>query len=78
MISPSNSTRPRKVLCEQCSLQVWASVSSSASVGSRPSSAKWAWIVRISARLRDRPPSRLSFSKASSSRPRIGTSTFLK
>ena len=52
MISPSNSIRPRSVLCEQCSLQVWARVSSSQSVGSRPSAAKCAWIVRISARLR--------------------------
>ena len=44
MTSPSNSIRPRRVLCEQCSLQVWARVSSSQSVGSRPSSAKWSWI----------------------------------
>ena len=31
--------------------QVWASVSSSASVGSRSCARKWAWMVRISARL---------------------------
>ncbi len=32
--------RPASVLWLQCSLQVWASVSSSTSVGSRPSSRK--------------------------------------
>jgi hypothetical protein len=42
IVRPSNSTRPRRVLCEQCSLQVCARVSSSQSVGSRPSAAKWA------------------------------------
>ena len=31
--------RAVNVLCEQCSLQVWAMVSISASVGSRPSAA---------------------------------------
>ena len=45
-----------KVLCEQCSLQVWARVSSSQSVGSRSSPAKWCWIVRISARLSEAAP----------------------
>src|SRR5262245_35612188 len=33
---PSKSIVPLSVLCEQCSDQVWAIVSSSASVGARP------------------------------------------
>ena len=37
--------RARNVLWAQCSLHVWASVSSSTSVGSRPSASKWAWMT---------------------------------
>src|SRR5207253_11223883 len=40
MRRPSKSICPLSVLCEQCSDQVWASVSNSMSVGSRPSSRK--------------------------------------
>ena len=61
-------TSARKVLCAQCSLHVWASVSSSTSVGSRPAARKWAAIACSSARSSDRPRSRLSAASASSSR----------
>ncbi len=75
IVRPAKAIRPLSVLCEQCSLQVWASVSSSQSVGSRPSSAKWSRIARISARLSESWPERLRATRASSSRSRIGTST---
>ena len=38
--------RARNVLWAQCSLHVWASVSSSTSVGSRPRAAKWSRMTR--------------------------------
>jgi hypothetical protein len=38
----------RNVLWAQCSLQVWANVSSSTSVGARPRPSKWVWIATSS------------------------------
>jgi len=54
-----------KVLCLQCSDQVWAIVSISARVGSRPRVLKWAWTAASSRASRDHPWARL---RASSSR----------
>src|SRR3989338_3057567 len=47
---------PRNVLCRQCSLQVWAMVSSSQSVGFRLRPLKCFWIVFISARFKNSCP----------------------
>ena len=71
-------TRPRSVLCEQCSLQVCARVSSSMSVGSRPSVVKYPRIACISAGCRYSCPSRLRRTRSSSDIPRIGTVTSAK
>ena len=46
MVRPAKAMRPLSVLCEQCSLHVWASVSSSQSVGSRPRDSKCARIAQ--------------------------------
>ncbi len=70
---PSTSMRARNVLCAQCSLHVWASVSSSTSVGSRPTPRKCSTIACSSARSSDRPRSRLSACSAPSSRSRMAT-----
>ena len=43
------ATPARNVLCAQCSLHVWAIVSSSTSVGSRPSASKWSRTATSSA-----------------------------
>ncbi len=69
IVVPRNEMRPRNVLCEQCSLQVWAKVSSSQSVGSRPSSAKCRWIDFISGRLKASCPDRLRCNSSASVAP---------
>ncbi len=56
------------VLCTQCSDQVWARVSSSMSVGSRPQDLKCDWIASISGSDRNRCPSRLSLRSSASAR----------
>ena len=60
----------RNVLWAQCSLHVWASVSSSTSVGSRPTDSKWSRMTVSSAGSRARARSSPRRASASSSRPR--------
>ncbi len=67
--------RARKVLWAQCSLHVWASVSSSTSVGARPALRKCSAMACSSAGSSDRPRSRLRAASASSSSPSRSTSS---
>ena len=70
IVTPSGvvySTRPFRVLWTQCSDQVWASDSSSTSVGLRFRVRKCAWIACISSRVRLRQPSRDSCIRLESS-----------
>ena len=62
----------RKVLWAQCSLHVWASVSSSTSVGSRPCRRKCVWTAASSAGSRARARCVLSSTRRSGSRSRSG------
>ena len=62
----------RNVLCAQCSLHVWASVSSSTSVGSRPRAGSGrGWRAARRGRA-PAPARRRAAARPSSSRPRIG------
>ena len=74
MTSPSISITPRKVLCWQCSLQVWAMVSSSQRLGSRPSAACGPAPPHLG-EVEERAPSVERRTRPSSSRPPTGTST---
>ena len=65
----------RNVLWAQCSLHVWASVSSSTSVGSRPRAVKWSRMTTSSSGSRASDRSAPSRARASSSRPRTATTS---